>query len=86
VAVAPHDVVMAYYMAKRQCTYQELGGDYFDRRNADTMQHRLVRKLKNLGYEVTLTRRLMLPPRPRNRSAQCAKHQISGLADFLRRV
>jgi transposase len=55
VAVAHTMLVMAYYMAKRQCSYQELGGDYFDRRNADTMQHRLVKKLKNLGYEVTLT-------------------------------
>jgi hypothetical protein len=55
VAVAHTMLVMAYYMAKRQCPYQELGGDYFDRRNADTMQHRLVKKLKSLGYEVTLT-------------------------------
>jgi transposase len=55
VAVAHTMLVMAYHMAKRQCSYQELGGDYFDRRNADTMQHRLVKKLKNLGYEVTLT-------------------------------
>ena len=55
VAVAHTMLVMAYYMAQRQCSYQELGGDYFDRRNADTMQHRLVKKLKNLGYEVTLT-------------------------------
>jgi hypothetical protein len=55
VAVAHTMLVMAYYMAKRQCPYQELGGDYFARRNADTMQHRLVKKLKNMGYEVTLT-------------------------------
>jgi transposase len=69
VAVAHTMLVMAYYMAKRQCTYQELGGDYFDRRNADTMQHRLVKKLKNLGYEVTLTP--ITPPTAQEPTAQC---------------
>jgi transposase len=70
VAVAHTMLVMAYYMAKRQCTYQELGGDYFDRRNADTMQHRLVKKLKNLGYEVTLTP-ITAPPTAQEPTAQC---------------
>ena len=48
-------LIMPHYIAKRQCPYQELGGDYFERMNVDTMQHRLVKKLRNLGYEVTLT-------------------------------
>jgi transposase len=55
VAVAHTLLIMAYYIAKRQCPYQELGGGYFERMNVDTMQHRLVKKLRNLGYEVTLT-------------------------------
>lgn len=55
VAVAHTLLIMAYYIAKRQCPYRELGGDYFDRRNVDSMQRRLVKKLRNLGYEVTLT-------------------------------
>ena len=55
VAVAHTLLIMAYYIAKRQRPYRELGGDYFDRRNADAMQSRLVKKLRNLGYEVTLT-------------------------------
>ena len=46
---------MAYYVAQRQRPYQELGGDYFARINADTTQRRLVKKLRTLGYEVTLT-------------------------------
>jgi transposase len=70
VAVAHTMLVMAYYMAKRQCTYQEMGGDYFDRRNADTMQHRLVKKLKNLGYEVTLTP-INAPPTAQEPNAHC---------------
>jgi hypothetical protein len=68
-------LVMAYYMAKRQCTYQELGGDYFDRRNADTMRHRLVKKLKNLGYEVTLTP-ITAPPTAQEPTGQGAHVNI----------
>jgi transposase len=48
-------LIMAYYVAQRQRPYQELGGDYFARINADAMQRRLVKKLRTLGYEVTLT-------------------------------
>jgi transposase len=55
VAVAHTLLVMAYYVAQRQRPYQELGGDYFARINADTTQRRLVKKLRTLGYEVTLT-------------------------------
>lgn len=55
VAVAHTMLIIAYYLAQRQCTYQELGGDYFDRLNADSVKHRMVQKLKSLGYEVTLT-------------------------------
>ena len=79
VAVAHTMLVMAYYMAKRQCSYQELGGDYFDRRNADTMQHRLVKKLKNLGYEVTPTP--ITATQPRNRPRNAANTNNS-LADY----
>jgi transposase len=55
VAVAHTMLIIAYYMAQRQCTYQELGGDYFHRLNADSVKHRMVQKLRSLGYEVTLT-------------------------------
>jgi len=34
--------------------YQELGGDYFDRRNKKRSTERLVARLKTLGYKVTL--------------------------------
>jgi len=48
-------LIIAYYMAQRQCTYQELGGDYFNRLNADSVKYRIVQKLRSLGFEVTLT-------------------------------
>ena len=54
VAVAHSMLIIAYYLLKRQCTYQDLGPDYFNLRNEDAMTHRLVKKLTALGYQVTL--------------------------------
>jgi transposase len=55
VAVAHSMLVMAYYLQKRQCTYQELGGDYFDRLDEAALRRRLVKRLVGLGYQVDLT-------------------------------
>jgi transposase len=55
VAVAHSMLVMAYYLQKRQCTYQELGGDYFDRLDEGALRRRLVKRLVGLGYQVDLT-------------------------------
>jgi transposase len=55
VAVAHSMLIIAYYLLKRQCTYQELGGDYFDRLDAGALKQRLLKKLIGLGYQVTLT-------------------------------
>jgi transposase len=55
VAVAHSMLVMAYYLQKRQCTYQELGGDYFDRLDESALRRRLVKRLVGLGYQVDLT-------------------------------
>ena len=35
--------------------FQDLGGTYFDRRDADHLTRRLTRRLHTLGYTVTLT-------------------------------
>jgi transposase len=70
VAVAHTLLIMAYYIAKRQCPYRELGGDYLDRRNVDATQRRLVKKLRNLGYEVTLTPITSSAPMPQETTTQ----------------
>jgi transposase len=54
VAVAHSILVIAYHLIKNEETYHELGGDYFDKRNPQTVAKRLVRRLENLGYTVTL--------------------------------
>jgi transposase len=54
VAVAHSMLIIAYYLLKRQCTYQDLGPDHFNRLGNSQMAHRLVKRLINLGYYVTL--------------------------------
>ena len=73
VAVAHSMLIIAYYLLKRQCTYQDLGPDYFNLRNEDAITHRLVKKLTGLGYHVNFSR---LAPkqchRPRSRQTSSA--------------
>jgi len=54
VAVAHSRLIVAYCLLKRQCVYQDLGANYFDRVDERALTHRLVRKLIGLGYQVTL--------------------------------
>ena len=55
VAVAHSILVAAYHMLKDRCSYDELGGDYFLRRqDHDKLTRHLVRQLERLGQRVTL--------------------------------
>lgn len=54
VAVGHSLLVIAYHMLSRRASYQELGGEYFDRRNAEVQRMRLIRKLEALGVKVTI--------------------------------
>jgi transposase len=55
VAVAHSILVVAYYILRDEVPYQELGGDYFVRReDQERLTQRLVRQLERLGQRVTL--------------------------------
>jgi transposase len=54
VAVGHSLLVIAYHMLSRRASYQELGGEYFDRRNVEVQRMRLLRKLEALGVKVTI--------------------------------
>jgi transposase len=54
VAVGHSILVIAYYLLTRQTNYQELGGQYFDERDRQAVERRLVRRLEALGYKVSL--------------------------------
>jgi transposase len=54
VAVGHSILVVAWHLLRHNCDYNDLGGDYFLRRDADRHRQRLVSQLLALGYYVTL--------------------------------
>jgi|SRR5688572_237507 len=54
VAVAASIITAAYYIIKNGTEYQDLGGDYFHRRDQKTHAFRLVERLQKMGYVVHL--------------------------------
>jgi transposase len=53
-AVAHSILVTIYAMLRKHQTYQDLGNDYFDKKNADGLKRYCLRKLEALGHKVTL--------------------------------
>jgi transposase len=54
VAVGHSILVIAYHVLQTRTSYQDLGGDYFERRNVATQRKRLIRQLESLGVKVTV--------------------------------
>ena len=53
-AVAHSILVIIYHLLRNESTYQDLGSTYFDERDRQAIQKRLVRRLERLGYQVEL--------------------------------
>jgi transposase len=53
-AVAHSILVIIYHLLRDQSTYQDLGGTYFDERDRQGVQKRLVKRLERMGYQVDL--------------------------------
>jgi transposase len=50
-----HSILMiAWHPLTYDCDYQDLGGDYFVRRDTDRQRQRAVAQLQALGYRVVL--------------------------------
>jgi hypothetical protein len=60
-AVAHTLLIIAYHIVKEQCTYNELGADYFDRLNEQYLVKRFTSRIETLGYRVTLQKEETLP-------------------------
>ena len=45
---------ISYYLIKDDVNYEDLGGDYFDKRKPEALAKNLVRRLEKLGYKVDL--------------------------------
>ncbi len=54
VAVGHTILVIVYHLLNDGTTYTDLGGDYFDRRDRQAVERRLVHRLEGLGYKVSL--------------------------------
>ncbi len=55
VAIAHSVLVIAYHILRDRQPYTDLGADYFERLEAERVERYHVKKLRQLGYEVTLT-------------------------------
>jgi len=53
-AVAHSLLTAIYHMLKNGSTYKDLGGDYFDKLNAKRLLPHLAKRIKDLGYQVTI--------------------------------
>jgi transposase len=56
IAVAHSILIIAYHLLKHGTDFHDLGPDFFDRRNQDALERRLVRRLEALGNKVTIDR------------------------------
>jgi len=54
VAVGHRLLVSGYQMITQQVDYKDLGNNYFDERNKETIKRRMVKRLERLGYQVEL--------------------------------
>ncbi len=53
VAVGRSILETAFHMIQRQSTYNDLGSDYFDRRNPEKLAKRLAERITKLGFKVS---------------------------------
>jgi hypothetical protein len=54
VAVAHSLLTIVYHVLTDRVPFTDLGGDYFDHRDQQAVQRRLVHRLEALGYTVSL--------------------------------
>jgi len=54
VAVAHSLLTIIYHMLKNASDYRELGGDYLDKLNAQRLLPHLLKRIKDMGYQVTI--------------------------------
>ena len=56
VAVAASILTASYHIVKNSVDYHDLGGDYFRKRDSEKIVKRLALRIKELGYEVSLSK------------------------------
>lgn len=61
IAVAHSMLIIGYHMLKTKQAYQELGGNYLDRIQKESLQRYHVKKLQNLGFTVSIEPSVVVP-------------------------
>jgi transposase len=56
IAVARTILQSCYYMIQRGAKYQDLGADYYEKRNPEGLARHLAKRIQKLGFTVTLAR------------------------------
>jgi transposase len=56
VAVAASMLTAIYYMLKHGVEYRDLGGDYFQKQDPGKAAERLARRIRELGYDITISK------------------------------
>jgi len=56
IAVARTILQSSYYMIQRGAKYQDLGADYYEKRNPEGLAKHLAKRIQKLGYTVTLAK------------------------------
>ena len=56
IAIAHNLLVIAYYILRDKVNYRDLGPDYFDRLDPESLRRRLTKRLERLGFKVTVER------------------------------
>ena len=54
IAVGHTILVIIFHVLQDQKPYEELGGNFFDQRERQAVEKRLVQRLEKLGYDVSL--------------------------------
>jgi transposase len=62
IAVGHTILIIAYHLLARDHVYEELGPDFFERRDRAAIERRSVRRLEALGYRVSLEPLAPAPP------------------------
>jgi len=54
VAVSHSLLTIIYHMLKNASDYRELGGDFLDKLNAQRLLPHFLKRIKDMGYQVTI--------------------------------
>jgi transposase len=82
VATAHQILIIAYHLLRDGTTYQERGGNFFDRLNPERVRRKLTARLEQLGWDVVLQPHQAIPPglpppRRPGRPCKCAERGIT---------